>query len=190
MPGEGGVCDAVVVAGLLVVLAVFGAIVVAGTVAVVVAGLLGAMAVGGVAGFEAVVVVAGFVAVIAVTGLAAMVVVAGFEVVAAVLPVAVVVVLPVVEAVAPVVGLVVFDVFGLGVLLELVEEVEPLPVLCANNAPELTVPMSRAPSTMETTSFLTLPFILSPYDSAINGRKRISGWVRLGSHPGADATRK
>jgi hypothetical protein len=144
----------------------------------VVAGLLGAMAVGGVAGFEAVVVVAGLAAVIAVAGLAA------------VLLVAVVVVLPVVEAVTPVVGLVVFDVFGLGVLLELVEEVEPLPVLCANNAPELTVPMSRAPSTMETTSFLTLPFILSPYDSAINGRKRISGWVRLGSHPGADATRK
>jgi hypothetical protein len=161
MPGEGGVCGVVVDAVLLgVLLVVFAGVVLAGVVEAVVVGLLGVAATGVVAGFAAVVVVAGFVEVE---------VVVGFVVVDAVLLVEVEVdLLEVAGVVLPVVGLVVFAVFDFEVLLvelELEEEVV-LPVVCvlwANSAAEPTVPTSRAPRTREAISFLTVPFILSPY---------------------------
>ena len=150
MPGDGGVC-AVMVEVLLEVAVLAAGVDEAVFEPVLVAGLLGAA--GEVAGFEVVVVVAGF---------EAAVVAAGFEVVVAVLLVEVD--LPAaVEEEVPVAGLVDFEVFDLEVLLVVLELVgDPLPVLCANSAPEPTVPMSRAPSTREAISFLALPFILSP----------------------------
>jgi hypothetical protein len=146
MPGEGGVCGVVAEAGLLV-LVVFAAGVLAGVVETVLAAtLLGAAGAGVAAGLA--VVVAGIV-------FAEVEVVAGFAIVAVLL---VDVDLPVVaEEELPVVDFVDLEVFDFEVLLvelELVEELEPLPVLCANSAAEPIVPISRAPSTRAAISFL------------------------------------
>jgi hypothetical protein len=144
----------------LPVLAVFAAGVLAGAVEAVVAGLLGVVGVGGVAGFEAVV-VDGLAAVVA-AGFEVVVPAAGFALVDAVLLVEV----DLLDEVLPVglVDLVVFDFVVVLEVLEFVGEVELLPVLCANKAPEPAAPINRDPRTRNAISFLTFTFILSPYD--------------------------
>ena len=140
MPGEGGVCGAVVDA-VLVAVAVLAGVALAGGVEAAVTGLLGMLA--GLADVGAAVVFDE-------------VEVAGFAVIVAGLPVEVEVDLPAVaEDELPVVAFVDLEDFDLDVLLvELVEEVEPLAVLWASSTAEPTVPMNRAPKTSDTISFL------------------------------------